>query len=413
MPAAAKFVVVGGSGASTPELADAISAWPGGRQRRPPLEVWLHGRSQEKLAVVGRAFEGRLRIGDVDDTRVHSSTNLEATLDGAAFVLMQARVGGLDARAFDETFPRRHGLPGEETMGPGGFANALRTVPALRPLWAAIARLAPGAAVIDLTNPAGIVLAAAVREFGIDAVEVCDSPIALIEAVAARLQRPRSEVASRYVGANHLGWWVPDRTGDLESVADLASGFTAEEVASQGALPGPYVRYVLAPERVLEAQQGARTRAEQLMDLERAMLASYAESVDADRSSSPRRGAVWYAKAVLPYVDAVIHGSTDPMVVGRVVDERPYGIPPGVVLERAVTITAGRGPALNVPAPPLPSLPSEVLRGHLEYESLTIEALATGASRQALERALAANPMVPSLDRAAGLVDEILTRGPR
>ncbi len=69
--------------------------------------------------------------------------DLDRVLDGADVVLIQMRVGGLDARVLDETFPRAFGLPGEETMGPGGFANALRTVPALATAWDSIAARAP------------------------------------------------------------------------------------------------------------------------------------------------------------------------------------------------------------------------------------------------------------------------------
>ncbi len=55
-----RFVVVGGSGSSTPELVDALNTWPGGVERRPPLTVVLVGRSAEKLAAV--AAEGRARL---------------------------------------------------------------------------------------------------------------------------------------------------------------------------------------------------------------------------------------------------------------------------------------------------------------------------------------------------------------
>ena len=52
-------------------------------------------------------------------------------LQGADFVITQFRVGGLDARAKDESIPLRHGVIGQETTGPGGFFKALRTIPVL------------------------------------------------------------------------------------------------------------------------------------------------------------------------------------------------------------------------------------------------------------------------------------------
>ena len=128
--------------------------------RRPPLELVLQGRSAQKLALVAEACRAHLP-GAASDIRVTTETSTERALEGAYFVLVQVRVGGLDARVFDETFPRAFGLPGEETMGPGGFADALRTVPAMVPIWDRIAAVSPDAFIINLTNPSGIVTQAA------------------------------------------------------------------------------------------------------------------------------------------------------------------------------------------------------------------------------------------------------------
>ena len=55
-----RLAVVGGSGASTPELMDAIATWPGGADRRPSLQVVLQGRSSQKLGLVADACRSRL-----------------------------------------------------------------------------------------------------------------------------------------------------------------------------------------------------------------------------------------------------------------------------------------------------------------------------------------------------------------
>ena len=47
-----RLVVLGGSASATPELADALGRWPGGTERRPPLEIVLHGRTVERLEIV-------------------------------------------------------------------------------------------------------------------------------------------------------------------------------------------------------------------------------------------------------------------------------------------------------------------------------------------------------------------------
>ncbi len=299
-------------------------------------------------------------------------------------------------------------------MGPGGFANALRTVPALRPTWAAIERRAPQALVIDLTNPAGIVTTAAVRESGLDVVSVCDSPVTMIDAVAERLGRDVAAVRREYVGGNHFGWWVARDETELEAVADMATGLSAYEVLAMRALPAPYDRYYLVPDRIAASQGRGPTRAEQLMTLERQLLDRYAEQREGTSSGegpATGRRAVWYARAIVPLLDARWSSHESTLILGLVQAGSEGGSPAGVVVERAAAVSAGGIDRLGVPA--LPAFASALLGAHLAYERLVVDALVAGAPRRALVAALAANPMVRDLERAGRLVDTILARSPK
>ncbi len=398
-----RLVVLGGSGSSTPELFDALADWPGGIERRPPLEVVLVGRTAERLNVVVAAC--RARIGSGPALTVTGDTDRRRALEGADVVLNQVRIGGYAARAFDESFPWQAGIPGEETMGPGGFANAVRTVPALRPTWLDIAQVASTALVVNLTNPAGIVQAAALAEHpGLKVVSVCDSPMPILDRIAERLGRDRAGVWARYIGMNHVGWWVPedcDGPDLLESLADLATGNDPLDVRLQGAIAAPYVRYYLHPDRILSAQQGKPTRAQTLQQLEASLLAGYRADPAADL---PRRGAVvWYRMAVLAYLDAWIYGTGEgPVIAGILNANLVPSLPSDVVIELPHRIS---GPADLRPIEPvtLPGLPASLLQAHAAYESLAVRALLPGADEEAAIRALAANPMVHGTDRAVGI----------
>lgn len=381
------------------------------------MEVVLHGRSPDKLDVVAKAFR-RVVAGADPAIAVQATGSLTVALEGADVVLNQVRIGGYAARIFDETFPRAFGLPGEETMGPGGFANAVRTVPALRSTWDAISRTVPPATlVINLTNPAGIVVGAAAREFGLRVVGVCDSPITLLEQVADRIERPFATVARRYMGGNHCGWWVPDEPSDLETVASLGAGLTTDEVVALGALPAPYNRYYLVPDRMLSAQLAKPTRGAELVELEARLLERYTSSGASrrdealtDTPAGPKRGAVWYAKAVVPLLDRWWNGMPGPIVVGLPTSHGPAGLPNGAILEGLVAV--GVGSLTTQPWPVLPPLPGSLLAAHATYETMTVDALASGSSRRSLVAALAANPMVRDLDRAAALLDAITAGSP-
>jgi 6-phospho-beta-glucosidase len=402
-----RLVVVGGSGSSTPELADALNDWPGGTGRRPPLEVVLVGRSREKLGLVGAECRTRLAPGGPPVT-FGAGTDLPRALDGADIVLNQVRVGGLAARAFDESFPHAFGLPGEETVGPGGFANALRTVPALRATWDAIATIAPGALVVDLTNPAGIVCQAALREWPLRIVGVCDSPSTLTRAIAGRLGRSAARVARRYVGTNHCGWYVPEAPDELDRIADLVTGMDPSVVRLHGAVPSPYVRYYVQPDRQLAGQRGKATRAEQLQALDAELLAGYAA---APGSATVRRGALWYGAAVLPLIDALEHGSDETLVLGVRNDGRIPGVPDATIVE-VPHVAPRRGELMALPAADLPALPALLLAEVGAYEELTVAAVSPGSAPEARLRALLANPLVRDLDQAVAILAAIDERSP-
>jgi 6-phospho-beta-glucosidase len=411
-----RLTVIGGSGASTPELMDAIAAWPGGMDRRPPLDVVLQGRSVQKLALVAEACRARLP-GSASDVRVTTDTTADRALEGAAVVLVQARVGGLDARVFDETFPRAFGLPGEETTGPGGFADALRTVPAMVPIWDRIAAVAPDAFLINLTNPSGIVTQAATAHTRVRFVSVCDAPVTFVDAIARATGRQPTEVRLAYAGMNHCGFWVDPSPDLIRSAIAATSGIDMADVATLGALPTAYVRFYLHPDRQLVAQLAAsESRAQALQRLEAEMLTQYAAHVDAAQHT--KRGALWYGVSIVPLVDAVANGGTEPVVLGLPNAGAVGWAPDDAIVELPTDV--GRGGMLaRRPAVELPDPVTSLLSRHATYEALTARALAGVRSRDdllerrsALVEALAANPMLPDAGLAERLVDEIVARSP-
>lgn len=403
-----RLVVLGGSGSSTPELADALAAWPGGLDRRPPIQVVLVGRSEAKLQLVAGEF--RFRAGTAGPPlSVTAISDHARALDGADVVVNQVRVGGLDARAFDETFPWEYGLPGEETMGPGGFANAVRTVPAQAQTWAEVAARCPEALVVNLTNPAGIVQQAAeVGWPGLRIVSICDAPVTFARAIGERLGRPISSVLHRYVGMNHCGWYVPEGPDELPRLADLVVGMDPGVLEIYQALPTPYVRFYVDPDRQLEAQRSGESRAQQLKRIDTALLDAYASGLSAQRY---KRGAVWYALIMVPFLDAWLHGSEAPIVLGVRNSGRLPEVPISSMIEIAHRVRPGRLDPLEPPA--RPTLPALLLARHGTYEALAAAALAPDAPAWARLQALLANPMVHGWTQAMGLLAAIEKRSPR
>jgi 6-phospho-beta-glucosidase len=431
-----RFVVLGGSAPATVQLIDALADWPAepGHDRPAAVDLVLHGRSPERLNAVASA--ATLRAGALGlAVTVTAETDRPAALTGADIVLNQIRPGGLEQRSADESFPREFGIPGEETMGPGGLACAVRAVSALRPVWADVAGRCPGALLINLTNPAGIVTQAARLEFGLDVVSVCDSPLDLLAEAAVRLGCDDSSGAglrARYVGMNHVGWYVPESDAELDRLAGMVVGLDPDLPRLHGALPGSYLRYYAHPDRMLAAQRGRPTRADELRALASSTLQTFGRG---ELPAAWQRPAPWYSLAVVPLARAWRHGSAQPLILGLPNGVRVPWLPADVIVEgpaqiaRAGTIEPLPGeplpgeplPGKPLPGEPLPieplpivslpDLPRGILARHASYERLAAVTLADGPpSDDQLIRVLLANPLVTSLDQARGLAGAIADR---
>ncbi len=81
----------------------------------------------------------------------------------------------MPARVADEYLGLRHGLIGQETTGIGGMAKALRTIPVVLGIANDMRASAPGALLLNFTNPSGLVTEALTRYAAdVPAVGVCN-----------------------------------------------------------------------------------------------------------------------------------------------------------------------------------------------------------------------------------------------
>ena len=178
-----KITVVGGGSTYTPEL---IEGFVRRAARLPIDQLVLLDIDLERLDVVGGLAQRMLdRLDWVG--RLTLTGDRDSAIDGADFVLIQLRVGGQATRLVDETLPPRFGVIGQETTGAGGFAKALRTVPVVLELAELVGRrAAPGAWIIDFTNPVGIVTQA-LLDHGHRALGLCNVAINIQRTIAERL----------------------------------------------------------------------------------------------------------------------------------------------------------------------------------------------------------------------------------
>jgi 6-phospho-beta-glucosidase len=406
-----KLAVVGAGSTYTPELADGLGRQLGLRVD----ELALHDVNPDRLEVVG-GLAGRILERQGWTGRLELTGDLARAADGADFVLLQLRVGGQAARLVDETLPLEFGCVGQETTGPGGFAKALRTVPVVLGVAEAVAaRAAPGAWIVDFTNPVGIVTRA-LLDAGHRAIGLCNSAIGFQRALAANLGVAPGRVALEHVGLNHLTWIRAvrvdgvDRLGELldahaDELAD-AVGLPAELLRTLGVIPSYYLRYFYLTGTVLAEQRAGPKRAEQVAAIERELLAMYADpALAAKPELLASRGGAFYSEAAVQLVAALAHGTGDVQVVDVRNGTTLAGLPADAVVEVPARIDRdGAHPLPQAPlAPELLGLAQQVAA----YEALTVTA-ARGGDRASALKALLANPLVAGYDVAAPLLAALL-----
>jgi 6-phospho-beta-glucosidase len=408
MDSTIRLTILGGSGVATPEVVRALAKV----SDRPSVEIILHGRTEEKLERVAGACR-RLAAPASPPIRVRHTTDLAEGLEGTDYVLNQIRVGGYPARQRDETFPQAFGIPGEETFGPGGMSNARRTIPVTLDACRVLERVAPEALLINLTNPSSFIQYAITHYTKVKVVGVCDSPVGLARWIAAALEAPLQELWVGYVGMHHFGWvtevrWhgrdvMPELLARAERVPGLP--VDADLVGAIGAIPTSYFKYYYHSDRMLARQKGQRTRAEQLMDLERQMLADYESPAAAGAPESlDARGAHWYEDIVVPVLLAHAGDTRAVFIVNVVNGETLPWMPPDAIIEVPAVVT--RQGMIPLEPAKAPADLQAMLRRNAAGEMLWVEAVVDGSREKAL-RAMMLNPLVHTLDQARAILDEI------
>ena len=189
-----KIAVIGGAGVRTPLLANGLA-----HSDLPIDEIGLFDIDQprlETIAALARSYAPCVRaFSDVRDC-----------VTGASFVFLSIRAGGSEARARDEATVIALGAIGQETVGPAGFAMAMRNIPPAVEYARLIAGAAPRAWIVNFTNPVGIVTQAMTVAGSARTIGICDTPTELFENVAQALDLPSDRCAFDYFGLNHLGW---------------------------------------------------------------------------------------------------------------------------------------------------------------------------------------------------------------
>lgn len=378
-------------------------------------------------------------VAEGTELRVRAEEDPTAAVADCAFVISSIRVGGMETRARDERLAVECGYVGQETTGPAGFAMALRTVPVALEYARLVQKHAPGAWIVNFTNPAGLITQAIATHTKARVAGICDTPSELFFRIAESLRKPTAEVECDYVGLNHLGWVRRVMVRGVDAMERLLADdgllrglypaplFAPELLRELRLLPTEYVYFYYNQKTALRNQLTAgATRGEELVALNRKVM----DELEACVRARNVAGAISRYRAYLNRRNSSymhLEGSGQSAFAEAEVDWDPFEGATGyhriaVDAIRALSSEASERMVLNVPnrgaveelgAEDVVELPClvdrsgprpvavgalpETVRGLVlsvkEYERLTVEA-AVRQDRSLAALALLANPMV-------------------
>lgn len=399
-----RLVILGGGGFRVPLVHKALD--------EHITELVLHDVDAHRLNAIRHVLR--------DGPPVTATTDLDEALRGADFVFSAIRVGGLAGRAIDEEVAHAHGVLGQETVGAGGIAYGLRTVPAADAIARRIAALAPHAWVVNFTNPAGLITETMARHLGERVIGICDSPLGLCRRVAKALdlENPTFD----YAGLNHLGWMqgvylgtenlLPTLLDDDEALAGFEEGrlFGAEWLRALGVIPNEYLHYYYSTREALGDNRGAFLLDQQKrfydgdVDWETTRLEREATYMAQERERDSLEGG-GYEHVAMALMRAIADNETATLILNVPNNSTLSTVDDAAIVEVPCEVDAAG--ARPLPVSPLPDHAAGLVTSVKAVDRLIME-----GTRPAALKAFALHPLVDSVATARSLLDTYVRRHP-
>ncbi|MBB3322887.1 glycoside hydrolase [Atlantibacter sp. RC6] len=445
-----KLAVLGGGGVRSAFLAKSLAY---NAHRINLKEVVFLDSSEQNLALFGE-------LARYVFTTIRPDIDFKLTRDplvalkDANYIITTLRVGGDESRIRDERIALNFNTLGQETTGAGGFAMALRSVPAILEYCRLIEQHAASDAILfNFTNPSGLVTEAIVKSgFTRRVYGICDAPSELIRELPALLGCEERDLRVECYGLNHFSWFT-NITVNGESVTEklvnmpelyarTAMQYFSPELVRlcDNQLLNEYLYYYYYKEEALAAiQASGETRGEQIARINREMRE---ELSGIDVKAEPQRAFSVWMKHYLRRENSYMQNESqqekfhtrEPLTLQQFIEEPDTGGYAGVALDilEAVNSKETKRIVVSIPnngtldflrpddvieiscdlskdglKPVTPAYVPQAQKNMIacvkEYERLGVEAILTG-DRSLAVRALMAHPLIGSWSLAEKLV---------
>jgi alpha-galactosidase len=187
-------------------------------------QVVLMDTAPESLPPVQQLADHIASLGS-GGLQTTTTTELEAALDGAEYVITALSVGGFGAMRHDLEIPDRYGVsqPVGDSVGPGGISRALRSAPVTLGIARAMERRCPDGLLVNVSNPLTALCRAVTRETTVSTVGLCNELVGLTWAMSLLFDVGMHEVDPVVGGVNHLPLVTDLRIGGSDGFTMLRS----------------------------------------------------------------------------------------------------------------------------------------------------------------------------------------------
>jgi alpha-galactosidase len=364
----------------------------------------------------------RLVIETEMDITVESSTEREDVLPGADYVIQTIAIGGREAWEKDLNIPMKYGIvqPVGDSVGPGGVSRVLRILPVVVDICRDMEELCPQAMLINYSNPNSCVCAAAHQYSSIEVVGLCHGLAGTHGNLANYLGVPVEETKVLAAGVNHFNWILDFLVRGEDGLAILREKFDREGVPERmsvsaslfkvfGAFPVPgdvhvaeFLPYFLNQEADRGEKYGLSLMKAYSQSPEH--WAEIKEHLDGDMPVER-----YLRRSEEEAIDIIAALAGDSNVTFDAVNLPNYGLvanlPEGAILE--VPATVGPFGIRGICVGDIPYGIAAILSARIYQQQLTVEAAMSGDRQLALQ-AMLLDPLVPSVEIAEAMLDELL-----
>ncbi len=432
-----KIVLIGGGSYNwTPTIISDILLTPSLAGSR----IVLEDIAPEPLKELGQLGEKMIAESRSDCT-LQTTTDEAEALEGADFVIVTISVGGFQTMAKDLQIPLTYGVNQTvgDSVGPGGVARALRSIPVLAEIAKHMEQICPNAWLINYTNPMSTLCLAISQTTSTKTIGLCHELQGVLFILRNMLGLPEDcSLEYEVAGVNHFIWllslsvngqdgfamlrdWMKNPTPFHVQDEDLKEMFAPSTIDRAGLKLELFKQYGFLP------AAGDRHIAE-FFDCYLKDFAEAERRYGIMPTSIKERGESWFA-AMQAYVRgmlqgnfplpqaksseaiteilAALAGTTEPEI--DIVNLQNIGQVENLPKKSIVETLANIAKDSIKPVPPirLPDKIQEFILPHAENQSLIVKAALEG-NRSAARDALRRDPLTHNCTNVEKMLDELL-----